>query len=361
MQPGGTVSISIVVMLWLAGLIPGLVPVVARAQTAPQVAAMPTMTELHEAARREGTVAFGGALKEDDTAKLVAVFSQRYPGVAVQYTRRSTQPMVQLIEADRLAGRVSFDLVNITEPGELVRWIKDGFLASVPMPDSAVMLPEAFDANGHFYALGLTPMLGIYNTDKLKPAEAPRSLKVLLTDRAWIGKVVHTRPTRGGTSAAALMNVVAAAGHDVIASIKQRRILLTLSNEATIDAVSSGERPVSWGVSGYRALEARADGAPIGLIVWDEGVPLAQFIAAVPVKAPHPNAARLLLRWLMSKEGQELIVKHARCYSARRDVEATPLGEPKLTQMRINAFSNDKVVAEGQALAIEYDKAVGLQ
>ena len=161
MQPGGTVSISIVVMLWLAGLIPGLVPVVARAQTAPQVAAMPTMTELHEAARREGTVAFGGALKEDDTAKLVAVFSQRYPGVAVQYTRRSTQPMVQLIEADRLAGRVSFDLVNITEPGELVRWIKDGFLASVPMPDSAVMLPEAFDANGHFYALGLTPMLGI--------------------------------------------------------------------------------------------------------------------------------------------------------------------------------------------------------
>ena len=204
-------------------------------------------------------------------------------------------------------------------------------------------------------------MLGIYNTEKLAPTEAPRSLKVLLTAPGWIGKVVHTRPTRGGTSAAALMNVVAAAGREIIPTIKARRILLTLSNEATIDAVSSGERVVSWGVGGYRALEARADGAPIGTIVWDEGVPLAQFIGAIPAKAPHPNGARLLLAWLMSREGQELIVKHARFYSARRDVEVTPLGEPKLSQMRINSYSHEKVVAEGQALAIEYDKAVGLQ
>ena len=347
---------SILLAMVLSALA-GLSPTTAVAQGATPL----SMAELHVAAQREGQVIFGGALKEDDTARLIVVFSQRYPGVAVRYTRRSTQPMVQLIEADRIAGRVGFDLVNITEPGDLVRWISQGFLAAIPLPDTALMLPDTFDAAGHFYALGITPMLGIYNTDKLKPAEAPQSLKALLTEPQWIGKVVHTRPTRGGTSAAALMNVVAAAGPDVIPTIKQRRILLTLSNEATIDAVASGERPVSWGVSGYRALEARADGAPIGVIVWQEGVPLAQFIGAVPAKAPHPNAARLLLGWLMSKEGQELIVKHARFYSARRDVEATPLAEPRLSQLRINAFSNEKVVTEGQALAIAYDKAVGLQ
>ena len=161
-------------------------------------APLPSMQALHEAALREREVAFGGALKEDDTAKLVAAFAKRYPGVAVKYTRRSTQPMVQLIEADRLAGRVSFDLVNITEPGDLVRWIGQGFLAAVPLPDRELMRPEAFDKDGHYYALGITPMLGIYNTDKLKPAEAPKSLKALLTEPQWIGKVVHTRPTRGG-------------------------------------------------------------------------------------------------------------------------------------------------------------------
>ena len=39
--------------------------------------------------------------------------------------------------------------------------------------------------------------------------------------------------------------------------------------------VASGERPVSWGVSGYRALEARTDGDPIDLIYWSEGMVLA--------------------------------------------------------------------------------------
>ena len=332
------------------------------AATAPVLAqTLPPIEELYAAAKTEGTVAFGGALKEDDVGKLIAVFNRRFPGVAVRYTRRSTQPMVQLIEADRIAGRVGFDLVNITEPGDLVRWIGQGFLAAVPLPETATLLPEAYDAKGFYYALGLTPMLGIYNTDKLKPADAPTSLKALLTEPQWIGKVAHTRPTRGGTSAAALMNVVAAAGRDVIGTIKSRRILLTLSNEATIDAVISGERPVSWGVSGYRALEARADGAPLQVIVWQEGVPLAQFIGAIPAKAPHPNAGRLLLRWLMSSEGQELIVMHARFYSARRDVALTPLGEPRLADMRITSFTLDRIVSEGQQLAIEYDKAVGVQ
>ena len=90
-------------------------------------------------------------------------------------------------------------------------------------------------------------------------------------------------------------------------------------------------------------------------------MPLAQFIGAIPERAPHPNAARLLLSWLMSREGQELIVEHAHFYSARGDVEATPLGEPRLAQLRINTFSFEKIVAEGQALALDYDKAVGLQ
>jgi len=124
--------------------------------------------------------------------------------------------------------------------------------------------------------------------------------------------------------------------------------------------VVSGERPVSWGVSGYRAIEARADGSPIEVIVWDEGVALAQFIGVVPAKAPHPNAARLFYRWLMTPEGQELLVTNANLYSARKDIAVTPLKQPPLSSMKINYFSNEKVVGEGYALAVEFDRAVGL-
>ena len=168
--------------------------------------------------------------------------------------------------------------------------------------------------------MSVTPMLGISSTKVLKPGEAPTSLKVLVTDPKWKGKVVISRPIRGGTSSGALMNVVNAVGRDFIKTAKDRDILLTLGNEAAIASVVSGERPVSWGVSGYRAIEAKAEGSPIELIVWDEGLALAQFIGVVPAKAPHPNAARLLLRWLMTPEGQELLVKNVNQYSARKDV-----------------------------------------
>jgi iron(III) transport system substrate-binding protein len=321
---------------------------------------VPTMDQLYAAAKPEGQVVFGGAIKEEHVGKLAAAFEKRFPGIAIKYTRRSTEPMVQLVEADRRANRVSFDLLNLTEPGDVVRWSKQGFLAKVPVPEAGEMLPETVDPNGYYIAMSVTPMLGIYSTKRLKPGEAPKSLKELVTDPKWKGAVAISRPVRGGTSSGALMNVVNAVGRDFLKTVKDRDILLTLGNEAAIASVISGERSISWGVSGYRAIEAKAEGSPIELIVWDEGLALAQFIGVVPEKAPHPNAARLLLRWFMTPEGQDLLVKNANLYSPRKDVSATPLGQPPLSQIKINYFSNEKIVGEGHALAVEFDKAVGL-
>jgi iron(III) transport system substrate-binding protein len=319
-----------------------------------------SMDDLYKAAKAEGQVVFGGAIKEENEQKLMAVFEKRFPGIAVKYTRRSTEPMVQLVEAERRANRVSFDLLNLTEPGDVVRWTKQGFLAQVPIPDTDKMLPETFDPNGYYAALSVTPMLGIANNKVLKPGEIPKSLKELVTDPKWKGKVAISRPIRGGTSSGALMNVINAVGHDFLRTAKDRDILLTLGNEAAIASVVSGERPVSWGVSGYRAIEAKAEGSPIELVVWEEGVALAQFIGVVPAKAPHPNAARLLMRWLMTPEGQELLVQNVNQYSARKDVAVTPLKQPPLSALKINFFSNEKIVTEGHALAVEFDKAVGM-
>ena len=39
---------------------------------------------------------------------------------------------------------------------------------------------------------------------------------------------------------------------------------------------------------------------------------------------------------------------------------ATPLKQPPLTSLKINYLSNEKIVNEGHALAVEFDKAVGL-
>lgn len=322
---------------------------------------IPSMDELYQKAKAEGEVVFGGALKEEDAQNLLSKFQERYPGINVKYTRRATVAFVQLIEADKRANRVAFDVINLTEPADIARWRKENFLAAVPVPDTDKLLPETYDPKGYFYALGVTPMIGIYNTKSIAAGQAPKSLKELTSDPKWVGKLAISRPIRGGTNASALLNVIDAVGRDFLKTAKDRDILLTQGNEAAVSAVVTGERPVSWGVSGYRALEAKQDGAPIELIVWEEGVPLANFFLAIPEKAPHPNAARLLVRWLLSPEGQELIVKNARFYSTRKDVSVTPFDQPPLSAMKVNYESLDRLVNEGHALAVEYDRAVGLR
>lgn len=327
-----------------------------------QNADLPSLDSLYEAAKAEGEVVFGGAIKEEVGQKLLDAFAAKYPGIKVSYTRRSTEPMVQLIEADKLAGKVSFDVINLTEPADLVRWKNEGFLAAVPVENNDKHRENTFDTGHHYYSLGITPMYGIYNTQSLKPEEAPKTLKELITDEKWRSKIAISRPTRGGTNAIALLNLVKLFGEDaVIGKAKELDVLLTRGNEAAVTSVISGERPVSWGVSGYRALEARADGAPIELIFWEEGLPMAMFMGAVPDKAPHPNAARLLLRWLLSEEGQNIIIKEGNFYSARTDITTPPGNEKPLADIPVAIFPAEEVVNEGHALAVKYDEAVGLR
>src|SRR5262245_66031627 len=110
----------------------GFVLSISAAQLAAAQSAIPTLDQLYQAAKAEGQVVFGGAIKEENQQRLAAVFQQRFPGIAIKYTRRATEPMVQLVEAERRANRVSFDLLNLTEPGDVVRWTRQGFLAAVP-------------------------------------------------------------------------------------------------------------------------------------------------------------------------------------------------------------------------------------
>lgn len=321
--------------------------------------AQQTLDELYKAAQGEGPINFGGAMREDATQIIIDAFQQRFPGVMVNYTRRSTEPMVQLIESDRVANRVSFDLINLTEPADLVRWKTDGFTAAFKYAELDKLRPESYDPDGHFYAIGITPMVGIYNTNRLNAETAPTSLTQLL-EPEWKGSVAISRPSRGGTGTAALMNVVDTLGKDFIQKAPGLDILLTRGNEAAISAVVSGERQLSWGVSGYRALEARAEGAPVQLLWWKEGVALSSFSATIPDKAPNPNGARLLLSWLLSDEGQKLIVKHVNFYSSRTDVEETPYGEPPLSELTLKNFTTEQILNEGHVVAAEFDKAVGL-
>jgi iron(III) transport system substrate-binding protein len=71
---------------------------------------------------------------------------------------------------------------------------------------------------------------------------------------------------------------------------------------------------------------------------------------AVFKAAPNPNAARLLVAWIMSTEGQQFIVDLSGQYPANKLIKAKA-GRPALAS--IKTFKEDPAEVEKQADAIK--------
>jgi ABC-type Fe3+ transport system substrate-binding protein len=110
-------------------------------------------------------------------------------------------------------------------------------------------------------------------------------------------------------------------------------------------SISAGEHVASFdGIVGSILAEAR-NGKPAAIAISDvDPLPIWPQTAAICKEAPHPNAAKLYLSWLLEKEQQSQVGT----WSSRRDVQPPPglkpLSEYKLAN-DFSAFINDEVRA----------------
>ena len=59
---------------------------------------------------------------------------------------------------------------------------------------------------------------------------------------------------------------------------------------------------------------------------------------AVMTKAPHPNAAKLFVNWVLSREGQTAWQKYAEVNSLRMDIPKDDLGSEDVPQKGVSYF-----------------------
>jgi len=87
------------------------------------------------------------------------------------------------------------------------------------------------------------------------------------------------------------------------ALIEQRKLLVTTSPVANF--LKTGERQLAVAESTGGAFLMNKDGLNVGYQIM-EMVPATQFVLGAVKQAPHPNAARLLIAWLISPEAKML-------------------------------------------------------
>jgi ABC-type Fe3+ transport system substrate-binding protein len=257
-----------------------------------------------DAAKKEGKVLVYGTIIPQVMKLIEAGFEAKY-GVNIEYWRGDATKVVDRILTEWRAGKPGFDMViGARSPLSLAK--ADGVYAKFT-PASAANFPAKFrDKDGQLTAWRVTPVGILINTDLVKANDVPKSWDDLL-DPKWQGKITMPDPSRHASTATFLWNLQKFKGDkwlDYVRALAKQRPLLVESYSSVPNAIVRGEAAL--GIS-YIQYVPQTKG-PIGF------APIDQVLAdpsdsAIGAKAANPNAARFLVDYLCSPEGQKKVAE----------------------------------------------------
>ena len=311
------------------------------AATGPLHAADPALIA---AARKEGEVVwYTTQIVNQLVRPVTAAFEKKYPGIRVRSTRaNATETAVKILNESK-AGRVQSDIfdgtttvVPLKAEGYVLKWL----------PDAAKEYPaELKDPEGFWIANNLFVITPGYNTSLVPKGSQPRTYQDLL-DPKWRGKLAWNGfPTSSGVGGF-IGTVLTEMGREkgmayLRALAKQNVANLRGSAREVLDQVIAGEYSVALQIFNHHAVISAKKGAPVDWIPMEPAT-VTLSVASIHKNAPHPNAAKLLVDFIVSKEGQE-VFRRADYLPAHPDVPASvPTLKPSEGKFRAHFFTPEQ-------------------
>ncbi len=330
-----------------------LVGVLAPARAAEAYAADP---KLVEAARREGEVVLYTTLIVDQVVRpMIKAFRAQIPGIDVKFVRTdSAQQVVKLITEGR-AGRVQADIWHLSD--ELAPLLQENLVAPLDLPNAHGLPDALFDRKGNWVGTNLSTRSLAYNTQLVPAAQVPHTHKDLLNPR-WKSQFVwHPNSIAGGYGFIGV--VLKSMGEDdgvryLHALAQQNIVPLPVAARAVLDRVIAGEYAMGLDMNSSHAVISAAVGAPVRFVPLDP-VTMTLQIAGISRGAPHPNAARLFLDFMIARAGQE-VFRDADYIPMRPDVPAkSPEVKPESGGYQALMLSPEEIDANAQHWAKVYE------
>jgi iron(III) transport system substrate-binding protein len=305
---------------------------------APLRAAAPEPTAitpaLIEAANKEGTVVLYSAMDLPVGEKLGKAFEAKYPGIAVQIERAGSERLFQRVAQEFGSNIHAADVINSSDASHFITWKKNGWMAPFVSEDIAQhFLPQFRDPDGMSATSRIYLSSIAYNTNLVKPADAPTSFADLL-DPKWAGKMVKGHPAYSGTIMTATFQIVRELGWEYLEKLSKQRVMQVQSSTDPPKKLSLGERAVMADGNEYGVVLLKEAGQPVEPIYPTEGSPTISGPTGIFVTAPHPNAARLFQAWLHTRETQQFFTDFTAQYSAHAQVQSKP-GRRKISDLKL--------------------------
>jgi iron(III) transport system substrate-binding protein len=275
---------------------------------------------LIESARKEGKlVAYVSMLTENATA-LLAEFKKRYPFIETSLYRANTQKLLPKIQLEARAQQHEADVISATFTiwNELTR---GNLVMKYDSPERARYPGSLKDPDGYWNILYLGIQGMAYNT-KLVPAEAaPKKYEDLLQPR-WRPKQIAMDYRDSSWMAVMLEIMGEQEGIGFMKKLAAKDLYMRENKNLLTQLLAAGEFPVLANTYLESFVKIQKAGAPIEWVPGRNPIPASTHLLGIYAHARHPNAAKLFVDFLLSKEGQTLAANVIGSYPANPAVES---------------------------------------
>ena len=259
---------------------------------------------LYEGAKKEGALTYAGPFEESQMAKLMDGFMQKYPGINGKGMGGQQEDISNRVLAEARANRSSFDVISIGT--FLGQYREANALAQLHDLVGDARFPAQFRGKD-FYSWNLLSMIIAYNTNLVKPSEAPKSYAEML-DPKWKGKFsVDNSPDTW------VFGMLHKWGDEKTYTfqkqlIQDQKALIRKGHTNQTNLLVAGAFPVSIELYSYKIADMKNKGAPVDMVFAKEFVSAEASGVGISSRAAHPYAALLFARFHVDPNGGQKIL-----------------------------------------------------
>lgn len=355
-------------MLWM-GLAGAAIVVLAVIPATTGRAADAELAKLIEAAKQEGEVHYLDALIQPKThALLDQAFRKKYglpESFKLTHTLRGTGEVVATVQQEIKAGQHTIDIVWVGAPAFYKAAAKEGaLLPYLPTEwkryESAVKRAGVEVDPPNWIAPAAYAFVPVWN--RKCPGFATVQIKSWkdMLNPAFRGKAIIGDVRKSFTYASTWVGMEGTLGKDFFPKfVELAQPVIIFRTEESLQKVMSCEFPIQlWQLSGRVYQRAQGDATLDLGVAWpQEGVVLLGVPLAIVKGTKHPNAAKLLMEFLLSEEGMQAFIAGEGVFSLREGfpvpaavrkytpdvstVKAMPINWGTLTIPEVRKVQND--------------------
>jgi len=262
------------------------------------------------------------ALRKDQSDVFKSGFEKKFSGVQVEILNKPMPAGIKYIQ--ETADNNTTDLFWESVPDAFEVLKGDGLLQKYTPKEPAI--PKKIgaypvnDPDGYYTGFAAAGFGIMYNVEYLEARGLPRPKEWKdLRKAAYRGHVAMSAPSRSGTTHFTVETVLQAEGWDkgwsMWKEIGGNLQLVTDRSFGVPDGINSGDYGVGV-VIDFFGLSSRASGFPVDF-VYPKITALVPVNIALVKNAPHPQAAKAFIEYLLSPEGQRTLL--------RRDILRLPV------------------------------------